>query len=571
MEQTKSTFQVNLLISVVLLLLLALTFIAYIWSSARIQEASELRYHSYQLADELRQSSDDLTRLARTYVITKDPAYEQQYMRILAIRNGEAARPQDYHRIYWDFVAATGQPPRPDSGERRGLIELMKDAGFTSQELAKLTEAKNNSDGLVNTEVAAFKLVQQSDGDPVANQQQAIAMMHDKAYHQNKAKIMEPIDQFYVLLDNRTQEAVEGAASLSQLIGYLFILLGVALMFFLWRTYRSLLELVGSPVQVLRRELEHMARGDFSRAIEVPANARYSLIGMLAEMQKTLRDIIGKVSHSAQSLMQSADNIAMTAEQTSHYAASQQGSTQTMAAAIEQLVVSITHLSDNASNADQLSKDAATALDQGSAVINQTLDSIESISSTVTDAATSIAELNTHTQQISEIIEVIRGIAEQTNLLALNAAIEAARAGDQGRGFAVVADEVRNLASRSAASTQQITGMIQKIQGGTDSSIRNMEAAVNNVSRGVSLANQTGEAITSIKSNAANLTGLMGEISHTLREQSVAANEVASTVGTITSLSEQSRDAARNSAQEAERLQRLSRELETEMTHFRLR
>lgn len=571
MEQTKSTFQVNLLISVVLLLLLALTFIAYIWSSARIQEASEQRYNSYQLADELRQSSDDLTRLARTYVITKDPAYEQQYMRILAIRNGEAARPQDYNRIYWDFVAATGQPPRPDSGERRGLIDLMKDAGFTSQELAKLTEAKNNSDGLVNTEVAAFKLVQQSDGDPVANQQQAIAMMHDKAYHQNKAKIMEPIDQFYVLLDNRTQEAVEGAASLSQLIGYLFILLGVALMFFLWRTYRSLLELVGSPVQVLRRELEHMARGDFSRTIEVPANARYSLIGMLAEMQKTLRDIIGKVSHSAQSLMQSADNIAMTAEQTSHYAASQQGSTQTMAAAIEQLVVSITHLSDNASNADQLSKDAATALDQGSAVINQTLDSIESISSTVTDAATSIAELNTHTQQISEIIEVIRGIAEQTNLLALNAAIEAARAGDQGRGFAVVADEVRNLASRSAASTQQITGMIQKIQGGTDSSIRNMEAAVNNVSRGVSLANQTGEAITSIKSNAANLTGLMGEISHTLREQSVAANEVASTVGTITSLSEQSRDAARNSAHEAEQLQRLSRELETEMTHFRLR
>ncbi|MFM7967322.1 hypothetical protein ACF2JD_02755 [Aeromonas sp. A-5] len=90
---------------------------------------------------------------------------------------------------------------RPDSNVRRGLIDLMKDAGFTDEELAKLNEAKNNSDALVNTEVAAFKLVQQSDGDPAANQQKAIAMMHDKAYHQNKGRIMSPIDDFYVMME----------------------------------------------------------------------------------------------------------------------------------------------------------------------------------------------------------------------------------------------------------------------------------------------------------------------------------------------------------------------------------
>ncbi|HDI1211878.1 TPA: methyl-accepting chemotaxis protein [Aeromonas hydrophila] len=570
MEQNRPAFQLNLLLSVITLILLSLVFFAYSWSEKKVEQSYQQRYQSYLLADELRQSSDDLTRLGRTYVITKDPAYEQQYMRILAIRNGEQNRPQGYNRIYWDFVAANGQNPRPDSQVRRGLIDLMKETGFTEEELAKLNEAKNNSDALVNTEVAAFKLVQQTDGDLVANQQKAIAMMHDKAYHQNKGRIMSPIDDFYVLMEHRTQQAVDDAASQSSMLRYLFIALGLVLMFFLWRTYKALLDLVGTSVDQLRSDLNHLAEGDFSQPIKVPAGAKESLIGLLATMQGTLKGIIAQVSHSSEELSGSADSIAQIAEQTAQFATSQQTSTQTMAAAIEELVVSISHLSDNATHADELSKVSANTLAEGSGVIKQTLDSIQSISDTVSNAASSIADLNSHTQQISEIIEVIRGIADQTNLLALNAAIEAARAGEQGRGFAVVADEVRNLASRSAASTQQITGMIGKIQSGADASIRSMENTVNNVSRGVSLASQTGEAIASIQNHASNLTGLMGEISHTLREQSTAANEVVSTVGNITSLSEQSGDAARHVSQEAAKLKQLSRLLRQEMAHFKL-
>ncbi len=570
MEQNRPAFQLNLLLSVVTLILLSLVFFAYSWSGTQLEQSYQQRYQSYLLADELRQSSDDLTRLGRTYVITKDPAYEQQYMRILAIRNGEQNRPQGYNRIYWDFVAANGQNPRPDSQVRRGLIDLMKDTGFTEEELAKLNEAKNNSDALVNTEVAAFKLVQQTDGDLAANQQKAIAMMHDKAYHQNKGRIMSPIDDFYVLMEHRTQQAVDDATSQSAMLRYLFIALGLVLMFFLWRTYKALLDLVGTSVDQLRSDLNHLAEGDFSQPIKVPAGAKESLIGLLATMQGTLKGIIAQVSHSSEELSGSADSIAQIAEQTAQFATSQQTSTQTMAAAIEELVVSISHLSDNATHADELSKVSANTLAEGSGVIKQTLDSIQSISDTVSNAASSIADLNSHTQQISEIIEVIRGIADQTNLLALNAAIEAARAGEQGRGFAVVADEVRNLASRSAASTQQITGMIGKIQSGADASIRSMENTVNNVSRGVSLASQTGEAIASIQNHASNLTGLMGEISHTLREQSTAANEVVSTVGNITSLSEQSGDAARHVSQEAAKLKQLSRLLRQEMAHFKL-
>ena len=232
-------------------------------------------------------------------------------------------------------------------------------------------------------------------------------------------------------------------------------------------------------------------------------------------------------------------------------------------------MVSISHLSDNATHADELSKVSANTLAEGSGVIKQTLDSIQSISDTVSNAASSIADLNSHTQQISEIIEVIRGIADQTNLLALNAAIEAARAGEQGRGFAVVADEVRNLASRSTASTQQITGMIGKIQSGADASIRSMENTVNNVSRGVSLASQTGEAIASIQNHAANLTGLMGRSATPCASSPPPPTRWSPPSATSLSLRAVG-DAARHVSQEAAKLKQLSRLLRQEMAHFKL-
>ena len=96
----------------------------------RALAAAEARhYASYKLADELRQSSDDLTRMARTYVVTGDPVYEEYFRRILAIRNGEAPRPEGYDGIYWDFVVATGEEPGAD-GDPVALQTLMLRIAF---------------------------------------------------------------------------------------------------------------------------------------------------------------------------------------------------------------------------------------------------------------------------------------------------------------------------------------------------------------------------------------------------------------------------------------------------------
>ena len=149
------------LVTVIAMLMALIVLAAYEEENANmaLNRANEQRFSSFLLAAELRQSSDDLTRLARTYVVTGDPVYAQHYQTVLDIRDGRRARPQHYERIYWDFFDAEGRAPRPDSNVSAALTDLMRENGFTAAELSKLTEAKNISDTLVQIETRAMEMV----------------------------------------------------------------------------------------------------------------------------------------------------------------------------------------------------------------------------------------------------------------------------------------------------------------------------------------------------------------------------------------------------------------------------
>lgn len=138
----------------------------------------------------------------------------------------------------------------------------------------------------------------------------------------------------------------------------------------------------------------------------------------------------------------------------------------------------------------------------GTEIIQHATSEMKRIAESVSVSANTIADLGRQSEQITAIVNSIRGIADQTNLLALNAAIEAARAGEQGRGFAVVADEVRSLAARTTQATQEITAMIGSIQSGTEASIQQMTTCQQQVRSGVELAGQAGEAILRIQAGA---------------------------------------------------------------------
>jgi PAS domain S-box-containing protein len=286
-----SRFSRSLWLMLVMFVTYAVVFLFYVHSEKQIDAANEQRIRSYWLAQELRQSSDDLTRMVRSYVITGDPLYKQHYQEILDIRDGRQARPVNYQNIYWDMVGADDRRPRPSSGQKVSLLDLMRQAGFSEQEFARLAQAKANSDALTRTEFAAMALVESAApvGDTV--RQQASLMLNDAAYHQAKAEIMRPISELHDLVEERTRNTVRSAETFALLMRSVSILLGLLLLTAVWRSYRVLQTSLGGSLDNVHARIASLGQGDLATPIPVAPGMEDSVLGWLSETQLKLARI----------------------------------------------------------------------------------------------------------------------------------------------------------------------------------------------------------------------------------------------------------------------------------------
>ena len=280
-------FSLYLWLTLGMFIVFTVSFVVYVRAEKYIDRVNELRQRSILLAEELRQSSDDLTRMVRTYAITGNPLYKKHYQEILDIRDGRQARPVDYQSVYWDLVLADDQRPRP-LGQAVPLLELMRQAGFTVEEFAKLAEAKANSDALTRPEFAAMALIESTQPTSEANRAKAISMLHDEAYHRAKAGIMSPINDFFRMADQRTLDAVYAAKQDASKMRLAFILFGALLVILLWRVKRSLNAILGGPVGELHSRIARLGSGDFSSPIPVAEGMENSVLAWLSETQAGL-------------------------------------------------------------------------------------------------------------------------------------------------------------------------------------------------------------------------------------------------------------------------------------------
>jgi len=221
----RKTFVFTFGIRFFLLLVLGVFIFLLALNQSNLAKSRDQHFNSYLLADELRQSSDDLTRFARTYVDTTDPKFEKAYWTVLDIRNGKLPRPTNYNQIYWDFHILDNNVT-PNEGSAIPLQELMRQEGFTDAEFAQLALAQKNSDNLVKTEMIAMNAIKGIFQDETGafsinkepDQLLAIRLMNSKDYYETKANIMKPIDNFYKLFETRTTAAVNKYLLISRIL-----------------------------------------------------------------------------------------------------------------------------------------------------------------------------------------------------------------------------------------------------------------------------------------------------------------------------------------------------------------
>lgn len=342
------------------------------------------------------------------------------------------------------------------------------------------------------------------------------------------------------------------------------IILGILIAYFITRS-------ITLPLSEAVTVATRIASGDLTHRIDSKSTDEVGkLMQALKEMNESLSKLIHEARENSDEVSSAATELATASGQVSSSSQYQSEAASSMAAAIEEMTVSITQISEHANDAHRLAIESSTRADEGGTIIHGTISDMQKIAASVTESAQTVKELAQQSEHISGIVNVIKEVAEQTNLLALNAAIEAARAGEQGRGFAVVADEVRKLAERTSQSTIEISGMISQIQEGIQRVSGSMQDGVARVKKGVDQANRAGESVTAINHDSQRVVSTVNDINAALKEQSAATNEIAKSVERIAQMAEENNAAVEETSKTAHHLEQLAVSLQNTVGRFKV-
>ncbi|MUK28645.1 HAMP domain-containing protein [Aliivibrio fischeri] len=327
------------------------------------------------------------------------------------------------------------------------------------------------------------------------------------------------------------------------------------------------------PLNLVVEQSKAIASGDLTfelRREEIGNDELGALADTNIEMQRQLRILIEDTISAVTQLSTAVEEMSAISEQSSRGMQQQQSDITMVAAAMEEMKATVADVANNTETASTSALEASEEAKQGNQDVQSNIEQIQIVSRDIEQAGELVEELERESNNISVVVEVIRGIADQTNLLALNAAIEAARAGEQGRGFAVVADEVRSLAGRTQSSTSEIVEIIEKLQASAAHAKSATDQSCSKIRVCVEQSVQTGNSIQMIEETMMKVTDTSIQIASACSQQDSVTEELGRNIQSMSLSASEVALGAEQTAQSSVELAQLANKLQTSLSYFKV-
>ena len=450
--------------------------------------------------------------------------------------------------------------------DKKGFLDLMKQVGTSSDQLAQM-DAKETNIGLQSIETQGTKAaLSGKTGYEIFNDYRDVSVL--SAYTPLKI----PGLNWVLMSEIDEAEAFAPVAALENDILTVAIILFVIIASIATAIGIFFANSITKPITKLSDIMNNVEENS-DLTIRSPIDSKDE-VGMMStsfnKMLEKFEALVQQIGSSSSQLAAASEEVSSVAQESTNGIMQQRSETDMVATAMNEMVATVQEVASSAESAAGSAHSANNEAQSGSAIVESTAKAIAQLAIDVSEASSVIHQLESDSEDIGSILDVIKNIAEQTNLLALNAAIEAARAGEQGRGFAVVADEVRTLASRTQESTKEIEDMISKLQTGAKHAVEVMDKGRKQAEVGEAQAKEASDSLQAITRAVSTINEMNTHIASAAEEQSSVADEMNRNIVNISQVADQTASGSEQTTIAANELAKLASDLQQLISQFKI-